>query len=121
MGFIIYALLMAVVVWFLVSRMLPAKGVRQLSTSELKELLKDKSCQFIDVRTPQEFKGNHIRGFRNIPLTRLLNQKSKLSKDKEIIVICQTGARSNSATKMLKKQGFTKLTNVKGGLSAWRH
>lgn len=120
MGFIIYGLLFTLVALFFVSRMLPAKGVRQISTTELKGLLNQKGYQFIDVRTPQEFKANHIRGFINIPLTRLMNSQNKLSKDKEIVVICQTGARSNNATKILKKRGFTKLANVRGGMSAWR-
>lgn len=102
--------------------MMPAKGVRQISTAELKDLLKEKKAyEFIDVRTPQEFKMNHIRGFKNIPLQRLVNRQGELSKDKEIVVICQSGARSNNATKMLKKVGFTKLANVKGGISTWRN
>ncbi|NRK74194.1 rhodanese-like domain-containing protein, partial [Salmonella enterica subsp. enterica serovar Typhi] len=44
----------------------------------------------------------------------------ELSKDKEVVVICQSGMRSQNATKILKKLGFTNVTNVKGGMSAWR-
>jgi rhodanese-related sulfurtransferase len=42
----------------------------------------------------------------------------KLDKDKEI-VICQSGMRSAKAAKLLKKQGFEKINNVKGGMGAW--
>jgi rhodanese-related sulfurtransferase len=107
-------------VLFIVQRMLPTKGVKNISTSELKNELKDKNKQFVDVRTPGEFKGNHIKGFKNIPLQQLAQKAEKeLSKDKEVIVFCQSGMRSKNATKVLKKLGFTNITNVQGGMSAW--
>lgn len=102
----------------LLQRLLPTKGVKQITTTALKNELNDKNKQFVDVRTPGEFKGNHIRGFKNIPLHQLSNNLNDLSKDKEVIVICQSGMRSNKATKLLKKQGFKQVTNVKGGMSA---
>lgn len=105
---------------FIIKRFLPIKGVRHISTAELKNELQDKNKQFIDVRTPGEFKNNHIRGFKNIPLNLLARKENELAKDKELIVICQSGMRSQQASKMLKKLGFTKITNVKGGVSAWR-
>lgn len=106
---------------FILQRALPAKGVRQLSTADLKEELSNKEKQFIDVRTPGEFNGNHIKGFKNIPLHQLSQKAEKeLSKEKEVIIICQSGMRSQKACKMLKKIGFTKVTNVKGGMSTWR-
>lgn len=105
---------------FFVQRMIPTKGVRHISNSELKKELNDKNKQYIDVRTSGEFKGNHIRGFKNMPLHQLVQKANELSKDKEVVVICQSGMRSQKATKVLKKLGFTKITNVKGGVSAWR-
>ncbi|QFT90513.1 putative adenylyltransferase/sulfurtransferase MoeZ [Bacillus sp. THAF10] len=110
---------MGLAVVFLISRMKPTSGVRQISTAELKLELNNKNKQFIDVRTPMEFKGKHIQQFQNIPLNTIGNSTNMLSKDKEIIVICQSGMRSNAAVKQLKKAGFTKLANVKGGLNAW--
>lgn len=112
-------ILMGLAVVFLISRMKPTAGVRQITTAELKQELNDKNKQFIDVRTPMEYKGNHIRQFQNIPLNTIGNNMNKLSKEKETIVICQSGMRSNAAVKQLKKAGFTKLTNVKGGMNAW--
>jgi rhodanese-related sulfurtransferase len=110
----------ALFILFIVYRFMPIKGVRNISTVELRNELKDKNKLFVDVRTPGEFKGNHIRQFKNIPLN-LLTQKAEkeLSKDKEVIVICQSGMRSGQASKILKKLGYTKVTNVKGGMNAW--
>lgn len=113
-------LIIALIVFFLISRLLPTKGVNNITTSELKTNLSDKNKQFVDVRTPGEFKGNHLRGFKNIPLDQLAQKAEKeLSKDREVIVICQSGMRSQKASRILKKLGFTNVTNVKGGMSAW--
>lgn len=109
----------AVAGWLVGTRLLPTKGVQNITTSELKSKLRKKNIQFIDVRTPGEFKGNHIRGFKNIPLNELTKQAQNLSKDKEVIVICQSGMRSKQASKVLKKLGFVNIINVRGGMSAW--
>lgn len=109
----------ALILFFIVQRMFPTKGVRDISTMELKNELKNINKEFVDVRTPGEFKGNHIRGFKNIPLHQLTQKINGLSKEKEIVVICQSGMRSNKACKILKKHGFKQVTNVKGGMNAW--
>jgi rhodanese-related sulfurtransferase len=103
----------------IIQRMIPTKGVRHITTAELNIELKDKNKQFVDVRTPAEFKGNHIKGFKNIPLHVLSQKSNEISKDKEVVIICQSGMRSQKASKILKKLGFTKISNVKGGMSAW--
>jgi rhodanese-related sulfurtransferase len=118
-SWMINVILIVFAVWFLAQRMMPTKGVRNISTQELKSELNDRNKQFIDVRTPAEFKGNHIKEFKNIPLHLLTQKATELVKDKEVIVICQSGMRSNKATKTLKKLGFSNVTNVKGGMSAW--
>lgn len=112
-------ILLSLVAFFFIQRLLPTKGVRQITTAALKNELNDKTKQYIDVRTPGEFRSNHIRGFKNVPLHQLAQKVSELSKEKEVVVICQSGMRSNKASKLLKKQGFKQITNVKGGMSAW--
>ncbi|MFD1608714.1 rhodanese-like domain-containing protein [Oceanobacillus luteolus] len=120
MEFIINGLISLVVIWFLIKQLIPVRGVSQIGTCDVKKILKDKGYQFIDVRTPYEFKTNHIHGFKNIPLPQIKQRHNELSKDKEVVVICQSGMRSNKATRILKKLGFAKITNVKGGMAAWR-
>lgn len=113
-------ILFLLIAYFLIRNFLPVKGVKQISTNELKNELINKDKQFIDVRTPGEYNGRHIKQFKNIPLHQLTHHISKLSKEKETIVICQSGMRSKKACKVLTKMGFTKVTNVKGGMSFWR-
>ena len=110
-------LFIAVVIAFVIWRMQPAKGTKTISTDSLKGILNDKDKVFVDVRTPGEYKARNIRQFKNIPLGA---DFSKLPKDKEIVVICQSGMRSSQACKQLKKIGYENVTNVRGGMSAWR-
>ncbi|WP_419958510.1 rhodanese-like domain-containing protein [Psychrobacillus psychrotolerans] len=110
------AILIAIVVAFFVWRIMPTKGVNSISTAELKTIINDKDKVFVDVRTPGEYKARNIRQFKNIPLG---SDFSKLPIDKEILVICQSGMRSNQACKQLKKLGYTKVTNIRGGMSAY--
>jgi rhodanese-related sulfurtransferase len=111
--------LFVLLIWLIVNRILPPRGVRIISTAELKQELGKKDVQYIDVRTPMEFRANHIRGFKNIPLHELQKRAYELSQEKEVIVICQSGMRSAKASKLLKKLGFKRVTNVKGGMNAW--
>ena len=104
---------------FFISRMLPVKGVNNLAPNEVKPKLKDKKIQFIDVRTPREYKGGHVKQFKNIPVHLLKNESNQLKKDQEVVIICRSGNRSMKACRILKKQGFDNLTNVRGGMNMW--
>lgn len=91
-----------------------------MSTEELKAELGKKDKQYVDVRTPAEFKANNIKGFKNIPLNDLPKRLGELSKGKETLVICQSGMRSSRASQLLKKNGFTNVVNIRGGMSSYR-
>ncbi|KGR90666.1 rhodanese [Ureibacillus massiliensis 4400831 = CIP 108448 = CCUG 49529] len=110
-------IIIIVAVLFIVWRMKPIKGIKTISTDTLKGMLNDKDKVFIDVRTPGEHKAKNIHQFKNLPLG---SDLSKLPKDKEIVVICQSGVRSSQACKQLKKLGYESVTNVRGGMSAWK-
>ncbi|MBN7744376.1 rhodanese-like domain-containing protein [Bacillus velezensis] len=118
-GVIINTLLILFLLWIVFQRVFPLQGVKQITTAELQSELKNKDKQFIDVRTPHEFRTRHIKGFNNIPLSDLPRQTHQLSKDKDVFVICQSGMRSVKASKILKKQGFKHITNIKGGMNTW--
>jgi len=121
MGTIFNLIILGFIVWFLYQRFVPVKGIKNINAAELKAVLNNKgNKQLIDVRTPNEYKDNHIKGFINIPLNELGKRTQELSKDSEVIVICQSGIRSINASKALKKLGFNEVTNVKGGMISWR-
>ena len=107
------------IIVFFVYRFMPVKGITNISVQEVKDKIKDHNVQFIDVRTPGEYKANHSKPFKNIPLSNLAHKAGELDKEKEVVVICQSGMRSAKAAKVLKKRGFQKIYNVRGGMSAW--
>lgn len=119
MATVIQWLIIIGIIWFVLGRFMPAKGIENITTQEAKHKFEDKNVQFVDVRTPGEYKRNHRKPFRNIPLYELTKQATTLDKDQEVVVICQSGMRSMKAARMLKKQGFGKISNVKGGMGAW--
>lgn len=84
-------------------------------------LISDKkaSAQLVDVREPGEFRQEHIRGFRNIPLGQLSNRLEELRKDEPVVVMCRSGMRSRQAARILAKCGFQDVRNLAGGIMAW--
>jgi rhodanese-related sulfurtransferase len=112
-------IILLVIAAFAVNRFIPTKGIRNITVQETKNKFNDKNVQFIDVRTPNEYKANHRPPFKNIPVSNLISKVNQLDKEKEIVVICQSGMRSARAAKLLKRQGFDKVYNVKGGMGAW--
>ncbi len=109
-------IIVAVIVLFFVWRMTSTKGIKTISTADLKKIINDQDKVFVDVRTKGEYKARGLKQFKNIPLG---SDFSKLPKDKEIVVICQSGMRSKQACTKLKKMGYTNVTNVRGGMSAY--
>ena len=118
MNFITWIFLI-VIIALMLRMFLPVKGVSNITSQEAKEKFKQKDVQFVDVRTPGEYKAGHQKKFTNIPLSNLAGRMSELDKTKEVVLICQSGMRSMRAARMLKKKGFEKVINVKGGMSAW--
>ncbi len=120
MDILLWVIIGAAFLWIGYRFTKPQQGVQSISTDELKTQLGNKNKQYVDVRTPAEFKGNHVKGFKNIPLNDLPKRMGELSKDKEVVVMCQSGMRSSKASQILKKSGFEKVINVRGGMSSYR-
>lgn len=112
-------IIIILIVAFFASRLIPVKGITNISVQDAKDKFKNQQVQFIDVRTPGEYKANHKKPFKNIPLAILSSKVDSLDKEKEVVVICQSGMRSSQAAKILKKHGFKNIYNVKGGMGTW--
>lgn len=75
-------------------------------------------AQIIDVRSPGEYSGGHIKGSINMPLNQLSSQMSKLkNKNQIIITCCASGMRSASAKSLFKQAGFAEVYNGGGWFS----
>lgn len=87
----------------------------------MKELLSNPATSIIDVRTAMEYKMDHIKGAKNIPVNELsfrLNEVKELSKP--IVVYCLSGGRSSMAASILKQAGFNEVYNG-GGIGEMKH
>jgi phage shock protein E len=68
--------------------------------------LKRNGAIILDVRTPSEYQGGHIKGSVNIPLDKIQTNLKKLKSGATIITCCASGMRSSSAAAILRKSGF---------------
>lgn len=93
-----------------------------LDVSEVSTRLKDpESLEIIDVRTDEEWQSGHISTAKHIPLSQLEKYLDKISREKPIALICASGARSSTAASLLyNRYGFQDVSNIKGGMQAWR-
>lgn len=76
-----------------------------------------KGAVIVDVRTPGEYAGGHIKGSINIPLDSLSAGMNKLKKGTPIITCCASGMRSSSAKSMLQSSGFQEVYNGGGWMN----
>jgi len=96
-----------------------SNGVPEISVEELKRRLDAKEDLFIlDVREPHEYQICNLNGYL-IPLNDLPKRVNELDPSKEMVVHCRSGARSGKAVEFLRQAGFTKASNLAGGVLAW--
>jgi rhodanese-related sulfurtransferase len=113
-------LLFAFVLWVVLHRFLPVKGLENLSAEQVRERLKNTNeYVFVDVREAHEYKQGHIQGFKNIPLSQLTQRLREIDRDKAVILTCRSGMRSTTAAKILRKHGFTRIAHLKNGILSW--
>ena len=100
----------------------PAKGVEKLSPATYAEKIKStQDAQVIDVRTPEEFKGEHLPTARNIDWNgdNFETEAAKLDKSKPVFVYCKIGGRSRQAANKLSSMGFSQVYDLEGGIMKW--
>jgi len=107
----------AMLLWPLFRR---TAGGPWVSTAEATHLINREDALVVDVRDPGEYGAGHILGAKNVPLSRLGDGDLTKRKERPVIVYCDGGERSSKATSALKKQGFTRVVNLTGGLRAWQ-
>lgn len=94
--------------------------MKEVTVQELKQLMDSGAdFQLIDVREPHEADICEIGG-QLIPQGEIPDHVDEISKDKQVIIHCRSGARSGNMVQWLEKNhGFTNLYNLKGGILAW--
>jgi rhodanese-related sulfurtransferase len=102
---------------------LAADPAPTISQAELLARLEKKEPDLVvlDVRTPAEFAAGHVPGARNVSHDQLAAKLSELSslKDKQVVVYCRSGRRTELAEQTLRDAGFTRLLRLQGDYLAW--
>jgi rhodanese-related sulfurtransferase len=80
--------------------------------------LVDHGALLLDVREPEEWEAGHAPEAEFVPLAQVPDAVDRLPRDRRIVVICRSGARSARATEFLNAQGFDAV-NMSGGMKAW--
>ena len=88
--------------------------VKQFSIEDVKNLPRDGGVTLLDVRTPREYAGGRVEGFRNIPVDELRERLGEIEPGKPVYVICQSGLRSYIACRILAGYGY-EVYNFAGG------
>lgn len=73
----------------------------------------------IDVREKHEYATGHAPSAINIPLSVFVDRVSEVPRDRQVYIICESGARSAQTVSWLETQGYDPI-NVAGGTAAWR-
>lgn len=99
-----------------------ATGGPWVSPPQATHLINREDAYVIDVREPAEFGAGHVLGAKNLPLARVEAAGAEIAKrkDKPVIVYCASGERSTKAAALLRKQGFTRVFALAGGMKAWQ-
>ena len=94
-------------------------GIPQITVKELKTRLDaGEDVQLIDVREPYEAQIAQIGG-KLIPKGDVPNRLAEIDRNREVVVHCKSGGRSQQIAEYLKQAGYERVANVAGGITAW--
>lgn len=97
-----------------------AKGVVNIDSSKVEQLLGDSSVRVVDVRTASEYEAGHLTRAENVPVDQLQSTVATWDRSKPLLVYCATGSRSAGAVQQLQSMGFKTIYHFSQGLVAWQ-
>jgi rhodanese-related sulfurtransferase len=74
----------------------------------------------LDVRTQEEWNEYHVPNTTLIPLDQLPSRLGEVPRDRQVVVVCRSGNRSQQGRDILLSAGFEQVTSMSGGLNEWR-
>jgi hydroxyacylglutathione hydrolase len=95
------------------------EAIPQITAQELRQGWQGNDLQVLDVRREPEWNAGHINNAQLLPLDQLAKQLPNIGKDTPLVVHCKSGYRSMIACSLLRRAGYTAVTNLAGGYDAW--
>ncbi|HHH38139.1 MAG TPA: rhodanese-like domain-containing protein [Sedimenticola sp.] len=113
---------LVVVLALLAYNLLAGGDKASITPFQATELINHDDAVVVDVRPIADFSSGHIINAINIPANGLKKQLKRLEKYKQrpLIMVCRSGAQSATACRELRKEGFEKVYNLRGGILAWQ-
>jgi hydroxyacylglutathione hydrolase len=93
--------------------------LEQVNAQTALQMQKD-GATILDVRNQTERDEQYIPGSQFIPLGYIMRHLDEIPRDRRVIVHCNGGVRSQVVASVLRKQGFTNIENLEGGIDAWK-
>lgn len=90
-----------------------------IGIEEFKSYIGNPDAQIVDVRGLTEYNTYHVEGADHVFVGTLPDNLDKFSKDKQIVIHCQSGDRATIAQSLLAKNGFKKVKNYSAGMKEW--
>ncbi len=90
-----------------------------IDLATFKTYLGKDDVQIVDVRNSKEYHDGHIEGAEHVFVGTLQDNLDKISKDKQVVIHCQSGDRAAIAYSILGRNGFDDVKNYSGGMKEW--
>ncbi len=99
-----------------------ATALAELSPQQAENIVKSQNAVIIDVRTQEEWDAGHIPNAIHIPLSEVKDrlEEFKAYDGRTMVMQCHSGKRSSAAAHILLDAGFKNVSNLKGGIMAWK-
>ncbi|HEX7832412.1 MAG TPA: molybdopterin-synthase adenylyltransferase MoeB [Thermoanaerobaculia bacterium] len=92
-----------------------------ITPSEVNQQLENNAdIVLIDVREAQEWNAGHIEQAKHIRLSEIPNRIGEIPRDRDVVMVCRSGGRSENARQFLAQAGYTRVKNMVGGMSRWK-
>ena len=98
-------------------------GIQSVSALQLPQLMNHENTVIVDVGDNNDFAKGHIANAINIPVGQLKMNLARLEKHRKkestIVLVCRSGQLAPRGAQVLKKENFSKLYTLTGGMNAW--
>jgi len=98
----------------------PVNDLNITATQLNEKLTSGEDVVLIDVREPYEWSAGHIDRAIHIPMNQVPQRLAEIPKDREVVMICRSGARSGHVQQhLLQSAGYSRVKNLIGGMQGW--